>query len=585
LPHWYDPESFHELMLSVQGETTVHSFVKRYFDGCSRIAGDIAARFAGIAARSLSRSEATELLRQAQALATEVNPDRLGRTEEGTFPGMYARTIDTVKMRGRKGEPTAALPVVAEAWVEILDESDRASAVVMVNGSPCIGDVDPEHEPKSRITTIWACGTKLGIKTGKDPVRVHLNVIVPAMPITTYGKKPALFYFKQVIQAALDKAWSKAKRARPRSPKADPIKAVCFKHMDEQIRAVSSDRKYRFNWRQVLYRLRPIVVQETGQELKHHYFSQNVVKAYLEDHDEPMAYRDPRGSFYMPHRKESIPLGTLEVEKYRCPEYTFNKILAIEKEGFMQALIADGFPERHDCALLTSKGQPTDAARDLIDLIGATDEPVQVFLLHDCDAAGTLIYQAFQEATRTKQGRSVEIINLGLDVPEARRLEVQEIVEPEFVEYEKSQPVAAYVEPDDAEWLQSHRVELNAFTTAEFIRWLDGKMEPYKSKVVPPDERLSGRLVETVERRLRDQFTAAVLAEARIDDKVSAAMAGLAVEIRKAEAALPWSVPSALGSDSHKHWTQPVDSMALAVAAKHREKPKRGRKACPKAKD
>jgi hypothetical protein len=103
-------------------------------------------------------------------------------------------------------------------------------------------------------------------------------------------------------------------------------------------------------------------------------------------------------------------------------------------------------------------------------------------------------------------------------------------------------------------------------------------MEPYKSKVVPPDERLSGHLRETIERRLRDRITAAVLAEARIDVKVSDAMAGLAVEIGKAEAALPRSVPSALESDSHQHWTQPVDSMALAVAAKHCEKPKRGRK-------
>ena len=37
----------------------------------------------------------------------------------------------------------------------------------------------------------------------------------------------------------------------------------------------------------------------------------------------------------------------------------------VEKEGYFEALKADGWNKRHDCALLTSKGQPTDAARDL----------------------------------------------------------------------------------------------------------------------------------------------------------------------------------------------------------------------------
>ena len=85
------------------------------------------------------------------------------------------------------------------------------------------------------------------------------------------------------------------------------------------------------------------------------------------------------------------------------PSGNISGILFIEKEGFFDILVPIGWPEEHDCALMTSKGQPTKAARDLIDLISRTDEPVQVFCLHDCDAAGTKIFETlFHCLKRTK---------------------------------------------------------------------------------------------------------------------------------------------------------------------------------------
>ncbi len=44
--------------------------------------------------------------------------------------------------------------------------------------------------------------------------------------------------------------------------------------------------------------------------------------------------RDSRGTFYHPHTRAEIPVGTLTVEEYQRPEWTFNKVLYIEKEGF-----------------------------------------------------------------------------------------------------------------------------------------------------------------------------------------------------------------------------------------------------------
>ena len=170
------------------------------------------------------------------------------------------------------------------------------------------------------------------------------------------------------------------------------------------------------------------------------------------------------------------------VEDYERPVWTFNKLVYIEKEGVNEALKAVGWPERHDAAVMSSKGFSTRAARDLIDKLAEHDEPVEVFCVHDADAYGTMIYQTLQEATKARGARKIKIINLGLEPWEAiaMGLEVEDVEEGE-----RRKAVADYVrEREDArsrrqyweEWLQTHRVELNAMTTPQFIEWLDGKM-------------------------------------------------------------------------------------------------------------
>jgi hypothetical protein len=341
---------------------------------------------------------------------------------------------------------------------------------------------------------------------------------------------------------------------------------VVFEHMDEQIRIVSDDRRYRFNWRQVFYRIRPIVKNTLGAGLEWTYFSQTLATAWEEEHgEERTAYRDPRGTFYVPHGGEDFPLGTLQVERFQRPPWQFNKVLYVEKEGFFEALKADGWPERHDCALLTSKGQPTRAARDIIDLIGESDEPVQVFCLHDSDAAGTMIFQSLQSETRARPRRNIKIINLGLDPGEARALADEGLVEIEEVSYQKRQPIAAYVDEDSGEWLQSHRVELNVFTTRRFIEWLDEKMEPFEGKIIPPDPVLVERLEDRVREQLRRSIVGRVLAEARVDDQVQQAMAGLSARLADEAAGLPGLVKRELGDDPQSYWADVVDARAEQV--------------------
>ena len=194
-------------------------------------------------------------------------------------------------------------------------------------------------------------------------------------------------------------------------------KDVVLENFDDVIADVSGG--YRFNERQVFYQLRPIVRAELGVELQIGNFK-SIITDYEFDHGEIVGmYRELRGSITHPHRDETITLGTLMVEEYERPKWTFNKLLYIEKEGANEALKEVRWPELHDCAVMSSKGFSTRAARDLIDKLAEHDEPVQVFCVHDADAAGTMIYQTLQEETRARGARKIQIINLGLEPWEA----------------------------------------------------------------------------------------------------------------------------------------------------------------------
>ena len=238
------------------------------------------------------------------------------------------------------------------------------------------------------------------------------------MPITSDGKAPDLGLFVKEIGAAVTIATKKAQRAAPKDKRVSQ-KDVVLDNLEQAIADASGDGEYRFNERQIFYQLRPIVLEETGQALLIGNFKV-ILTDYEAEHGEiPGMYREPRGSIYHPHRGDSIPLGTLTVEEYDRPVWTFNKLVYIEKEGFSEALKDSGWANRHDCALMSSKGYTTRAARDLVDKLAEHDEPCTIYCVHDADAWGTMIYQTFQAATKARGARKVRIVNLGLEPWEA----------------------------------------------------------------------------------------------------------------------------------------------------------------------
>jgi hypothetical protein len=271
-------------------------------------------------------------------------------------------------------------------------------------------------------------------------------------------------------------------------------------------------------------------------------------------------YREPRGSLYHPHRNETITLGTLMVEEYERPLWTFNKLVYIEKEGFSEALKDERWAERHDCALLSSKGFSTRAARDLVDKLAQHDEPVTIFCAHDADGYGGLIYQTFQEATKARGARKIKIVNLGLEPWEA----IEMGLEVEDVERgERRKPVADYIrarrDRDWEEWLQTHRVELNAMTTPQFIAWLDSKMAQYEGKLIPPPEVLEQELAHRIEAKLRTAIAERILREAAFEDQVAAAVAA----IEKTDAAtLASGIKTMFEQEADREWRDYIEAVA-----------------------
>jgi hypothetical protein len=312
-------------------------------------------------------------------------------------------------------------------------------------------------------------------------------------------------------------------------------------------------------------------MRETGKELKLSNFT-GILDAYENENGEiALMYREPRGSITHPHRDETITLGTLMVEKYERPVWTFNKLLYIEKEGAQEALKQNRWPERHDCAVLSSKGFSTRAARDLIDKLVEHDEPIEVFCAHDADASGT--YQTLQEATKARGARKIKIVNIGLESWEA----VETGLEVETLERaDRRKPVANYVEDHDGsddvdaegndisdrdwdEWLQTHRVELNAMTTPELIDWLDAKMEEHGGgKLIPPDEVLVETYMESVEERVRSEITERIFREARFEERVAEALEAYQPDGE----ALRRQIEEGLDDDPEAQWRDFIETAA-----------------------
>lgn len=551
-PHWYTAPHFWEL-LQAAGDQPVRAVLEA-FDGLAGTkARGVVLASTGLAGRtsgSLSREEAARLLTVACSQAAPVKPERLGRVGEAAWMGAGYGWAG--------GVSKTHIPYLVEVWADRAPAGTEDMATLYVNRSPALVELKAHRGVGSR-GEIGLFGAQLHhrIPVGVARMQFTLNITTPFMPITSQGKEPDLSGFVESIADAVTKAARKANKQRVvLTPTYQTKKDAVIAHLPEAMDQASGAGQYRYSLRQLFYAMRPLVAGEIDGELSYERFC-TVVTEHEEQSGSDLAgmYRDNRGTLYHPHTGEDIPLGTLSVEDYQRPAWTFNKVLYCEKEGFFPLLKAVQWPERHDCALLTSKGFASRAARDVIDLLGDTGEPLTFYAIHDADGYGTMIYQALQQATRARPSRRVEILNLGLEPDEAvaMQLEIES-----FGEKDKAVSVADYVQEPWRIWLQTKRVELNAMSSPQFLEWLDRKMvEQNSRKVIPPQDVLAARVEEAAEEAARAYLTERILREADVDAQVAALLeqhedaiahdveqaAALIAEAFAAVPAQPWHVP------------------------------------------
>jgi hypothetical protein len=302
----------------------------------------------------------------------------------------------------------------------------------------------------------------------------------------------------------------KAKRSRSYTPRRTyyvPIpktsqKEIVFAVLPQAI-ANAGDN---FSARDLYYATRPLAYAhgewEDDKTLNYRYFSQALLTEYQENYGYiPGLWRDARGHLHEPHTGNVLALGTREVGAYEFPEYTFDKILYVEKEGELSKLQAAKLAERYDMAICSGKGQPTEAVRTLFERAEGGD--YQLFVFHDADLDGYNIARVMAEETRRMPGYSVDVIDIGLTVEDA--LEMGLAPEPFYrqkdISWELRMRLSGVArqylyQRDGYRGVRGQRFELNAILPdTRRIEYIERKLEEnsVRGKVIPPDDALKER--------------------------------------------------------------------------------------------
>jgi len=311
-------------------------------------------------------------------------------------------------------------------------------------------------------------------------------------------------------------------------PKNRSQKSIVFEVMEQAAENARGDMGGEIvNARSLFYAVRALYANHPERPpakptLVYHYFSQHMIPEYQERFGPiPGLIREPRGRLLEPHTGETVELGTVEVGEYDFPDYVFDKILLIEKEGQMPLFRTSEIAQRHDMALVSSKGYATDAIRELL---GKADQgDYQLFIFHDADPDGYSLAQTLNEETNRMPGYSVEVIDIGLFAtdghglgldrePYVRTKGLPQKIIPNLNDMEREMFVGEQLGPKS--W-QCHRYEIDALQPASRrVQYVEQKLREngIRPKVIPPDDELDWHV------RQRYQFEVGYVVERIIDE-------------------------------------------------------------------
>lgn len=357
------------------------------------------------------------------------------------------------------------------------------------------------------------------------------------------------------------------------------IKEAAELVLPEAYLKASSDGTLPAHARQIMYAARGRIQEFTGRTLNDQYFTQTLLPDYTRDNPEETAdwdvVFDARGHFEEPHTQKMVPLGTIDVRRYihriaadrsdtgvaisldnarypaRGPGDRYSTVLFIEKEGFLPLFRKVRLAERYDLAIMSTKGQSVTASRRLIDEICGAHN-ILLLVLHDFDKAGFSILGTLQRDTRRYCfANSFDVIDLGLRLDDVERWEL----EAEDVHYGNSNPsgnlekngatkreIAFLVAHRGYACYSGRRVELNAFASGDFVKWIEEKLKKHGiAKVVPNRQTLETAFRRKVEEQYLSRTIKRARATARRAAKNAAVPKDLEERIRELLAANPES--------------------------------------------
>jgi hypothetical protein len=328
------------------------------------------------------------------------------------------------------------------------------------------------------------------------------------------------------------KDWAKQRKAEERQASARAnrrarliragdyynFKSAAYEVMEQAYLAASANGTLPTSARQVMYQARPSIQEKMGgRQLNDQYFTQTLLPDYMEEHgvNWDITY-DDRGHFTEPHTGHSIGLGTVGVRDYLAgidkprleapgfatgsvntcgPSGCFGAVLFIEKEGFLPLLEAVHLAERYDLAIMSTKGMSSTAARSLIENLCENEVPL--LELHDFDKAGFSIAGTLSRNTRRFTfGHQAKVIDLGLRLADVHKLSLEVSAEAVFDRGSDSAKLDNLrlngATREEAEFLLTQRVELNALTSDRLVAFIEGKLSKHGIKKIVPKANLLG---------------------------------------------------------------------------------------------
>lgn len=525
--HWYDLNRLNRLIAATIAsdedcgrETLVREFVST-FRGMSAtekqkvLLTKINASRTSLAAlfdEGRNSQGVTALLQALQHTTKPVKPDELGVIGRDTIERHFGRAgaeLGSFKYVKQVG-CTDGVPWIVEVAFAWLPSADERLLVTGYNFSAGISNPFPhlDYVLAEQHVDYYA------------PTILVVHLVCPVLAFTDRGKSKLAL--PDAIKAALDDAvikvtatWAKQIKAEKRESAAltrrrDRLiasgrvstKEAVFTALPSAWMAASAGGTLPASARQVYYALRNKVQEITGKQLDAQYVTQTLLPDYIASREVNWnVVFDDRGHFTEPHTQRQIGLGTLAVRDYvdhvcvplvedasLCepqvatsgPHGNFGAVLFVEKEGFTPLFEHVRLAERFDLAVMSSKGMPSTSARRLIETL-CGERGVPLFILHDFDKAGLSIAAVLGRDTRRYQfADAIRIVNLGLRLDDIEALSLEDSAEDSFDGGDEDTRRANLrlngATDNEVEFLLERRVELNALTSDQLVRFVEDKL-------------------------------------------------------------------------------------------------------------